>query len=152
MNRKGTYAADTAPFYAIFAIFVSILFIAAVFIMNSYSTDKVEVPKGLDAYLSYQRFFRSADCFVSEDISGRVNTLILDCNKFTQEKINDCYKGNENTPGFRLKLEYGETTKNIQTSNWNNERSFERGVPKNVLVLCDDKEYDGKLTIEVQDV
>ena len=49
-SKKGTYAADTAPFYAMFAIVTSVLFIIFVFIVNSYSVSEVEIPKGINEY------------------------------------------------------------------------------------------------------
>jgi len=152
MNKKAIYAADTAPFMIIFVLFVSVIFIVSLFLFNSHSISKVEIPEGLDSYLLSQRFLRSPECFIYEDISGRVNALTLDLSKFNQQTLNKCYQGNEKTPSFRLKLTYQDQELILQTNNWNSEQSFERAPIKNIFVQSNNKKINGKLSIEVQNV
>ena len=137
MNKKATYAADTAPFYAVFAIVVSTLFIVFVLLVSSYSTDKVQVPKGLNTYLLTQRFLRSPDCFTYEDISGRSYPLTFDINKFTQANLNNCYVGDEKTQAFRLKLTFADKESILQTNNWEDSSGFIREIPKDIFVYSD---------------
>ena len=94
-SKKGTYTADTAPFYVIFAFVVTALFILFVIVTTNYASSNVEPPKELNEYLLYQRFLRSSDCFAYQDISGRVYPATIDFNKFAQKNIENCYIGNE---------------------------------------------------------
>ena len=147
------YAGDTAVFYAIFAIAVSIMFIAFVVIVNTHSTDRVELPAGLDTYLLSQRFIRSPDCFAYEDISGRAYSNIIDFNKFTETQLNNCYIANEKLPAFRLKLSFQGEVSTIQTTNWDNSLNLtKREKPLSILVHHNDKNAKGDLSIEMQNV
>ncbi|GAJ16479.1 unnamed protein product, partial [marine sediment metagenome] len=57
------------------------------------------------------------------------------------------------SPAFRLKLTYEDKEKIISTSNWNTEIGPEkRDVPKSVFVKYNDQNYQGKLSIEIQNV
>ena len=154
-SKKGTYAADTAPFYAMFAIVTSVLFIIFVFIVNSYSVSEVEIPKGINEYISQQRFIRSPDCFAYEDISGRTYPSVMDWTKFNQKRIEECYAsyGEEKLPAFSLTLSYAGKEKTIYTDNWNTQAGPEkREPPKNVLVQFGTTRHEGTLTIEIQNV
>ncbi len=155
LKKKATYTADTAPFYAIFAIVVTVLFMIFVLLVNHYSADNVEIPKNIEAYLLYQRFLRSPDCFTYEDISGRAYPLILDWSKFTEENLKNCYVSyqNKNIPAFRLKLTFPEKESTIQTENWNSQfgpHKIEK--PKQMWVYFNNEKYKGELSIEIQNV
>ena len=105
MNKKAFYAADTAPFYAIFAIVVSVLFIFFTLILSHYTENTAEIPKNLEPYLLSQRFLRSPECFTYEDISGRSYSNVIDPTKFTQDRLNTCYNlEDQEAPAFKLTL------------------------------------------------
>ena len=152
-SKKATYTADTAPFYVIFAFIITFLFILFAIVITSYASDKVEPPEGLNEYLLYQRFLRSSDCFVYQDISGRVHSTTIDFNKFTQKNIENCYIGNNHVPAFKLKLSFNNQESEVKTNNWNDNKPLEkRESPYSILVYYQDKKYQGELIIEMQNV
>jgi len=152
-NKKGAYEADTTPFYIIFGIIVSVLFILFVFIVSNYSTDAATPPEGLEEYLQVQRFLRSPDCFTYEDIAGRTYPLIFDWEKFTQARLTTCFitKGLTNINAFRLRLSFDQGNKNIQTDNWDDESNLDKSeAPKKVFVYFNNQIYEGQFTLGVQ--
>ena len=153
INKKAMYAIDTAPFYAVFSIVVSGLFIFFVMILTSHSSDNVSIPENLEEFVLYQRFLRSPDCFVYEDLSGRSHQLLIDLNKFTEDNLNTCYESgnNKNIPAFKLTLSFLEKTKTIKTSNWDAKGIIKKKEPaKNIIVVNKNKKYPGKIIIEIQ--
>ena len=154
-SKKAVYAADTAPFYMIFAVVVTGLFLMFLLIVNSNASNLIEVNKDLGNYFLYQRFLTSPDCFTYEDISGKVYPMNLDFSKFTQYSINNCYNSfnNQKLPAFRLKLSFSEKESVIKTDNWNDNKPVQkRNEPMPVIVLSQNKKYKGDLSIEMQNV
>jgi hypothetical protein len=155
LKKKAGYTVDTAPFYAIFIIAVAIFSVAFMLIVNSNSAGRIEVPEGLETYILYQRFLRSPDCFVYEDISGRAYPLTLDFNKFTQYNIENCYQafGNKKIPAFKLTLTVPEKQAAVQTDNWNNALGPQKRIPPKIIsVYYNNKKTEGQLSIEIQNV
>lgn len=151
LNKKATYAADTAPFYLIFAVVVTILFMVFVFMVTSYSTSKIEVSPELKEYLLYQRFLRSPECFAYEDISGRAYPLMIDLKKFNKQNIDSCYKVSENLPAFNLILATDNTSRSLSTENWNQDIGPQRREsPKIIYVYSSGNIQKASMIIEVQ--
>jgi len=153
LNKKSQYAADTMPFYAVFIIVVNVLFIIFILAVNNIGSKQVDAPEGLTEYLVNQRFLRSADCFVYEDISGRVYPLVLEWNKFTEETLNECYITDEKTKPVQLSLSFTEGEKKIKTKNWQPIKGPDKAIqPIDILIYYNNQISQGKLTIEMQNV
>jgi hypothetical protein len=154
LNKKAVEAADSMIFVMIFAVAVVSLFAILVFMFTYYSSDTVKLPEGLETYLLTQRFTRSPDCFVYEDVSGRSYPFTLDWDKFSEESLNECYvsPANIDVPAFRLRLSFSEGGRNIQTSNWNDDKGPDLiKSPQHVFVYYNNKKYNGQFTLGIQD-
>lgn len=155
LNKKSQYAADTMPFYVVFIFAINLLFLIFILIVNNVGAEKVDAPEGLTEYIINQRFIRSPDCFVYEDISGRAYPLVLEWNKFTEESLNSCYQSTI-SPNIKLSLFFAEDDKNIKsikTKKWQPEKGPDKVYqPINLLIYHNNQISQGKLTIEMQNV
>lgn len=149
MYKKAFYAGDTAPFYAVFAIVISILFMFFLILINTYSSNTAQIPENLESYILTQRFLRSPECFTYQDISGRVHPLLIDITKFTEERLNKCYNSeNKKLPAFQLIL----NDKTIQTANWDEEIGIQKRDKYDILVYSENKKQHVKLSVGIQNV
>ena len=162
MDKKGTYAADTAPFYVVFGIVINVLFIVFMVLVYSYASKSAEIPQGLERYIFIQRFFNSEECFTYSN-NARAYPGILDWNKFSDENKDNvmakCFNIAYDTEtqkkaiSFKLTLKIDEDTKQIVTTpNWGLNFGFKEQETKKVLVYYNNKLQKAKLVIEVWDV
>jgi hypothetical protein len=150
-NKKATFAVDTFPFYIIFAVLITFMWMAFIIYMDYYARDNVTPPKGFDAYMISQRFFRSPDCFTYQDISGRTYPMIIDANKFNDQRIASCYIANKDTFAYELTLSYEDKENKIRSANWNTNAGLSYSeAPKSVLVRKENSLIPGKMKMSVQ--
>ena len=147
------WAPDTIIFWLIFGIVLGITAIFFILIVAKIGTNQAQISDNIESLFLMQRFFKSSSCFAYLKENVLLNGAI-DADKFSEERLNDCYKVNEKTmPAFRLTLSLDSATifKTIKTSNWNDNRpSEEKEAPKNVIVYFQEKPYNGDITIEIQ--
>ena len=153
--RKAQYAADTAPFYVVFGIVVSILFLAFMWLLAYYTSDTSRIPDGVEYDIITERFF-SSTCFgyTSPELDLPQRDII-DWYKFNQDNLDDCYNTTSSQqPQFILKLEINRSrreTDEIKTKHWIDNTGFDRREPpRNVLVYYEDKIREGQLIITTQ--
>jgi hypothetical protein len=152
--RKAQYAADTAPFYIVFGIVITFLFLAFMWLLAYYTTNISKIPEGVEYSLITERFY-SSDCFgltTSElDIPQR---NIIDWYKFHQNNLDGCYSTtSSDQPQFKLKLKVEippRETDELTTKHWVDELSFDKKETRTVLVYHEDKVKEGQLSITTQ--
>ena len=160
LGKKGTaasemWAPDTIIFWLIFGVVLGFVAIFFVLIVSKIGSDQAQVYNNVESFFLMQRFIKSSNCFafLKENI---ISNGAIDADKFSEERLNDCYKFNEKAmPAFRLTLssESANLFKIIKTGNWNDNRPFEqRKSPVNVLVYSGSKPYNGDITIETQNI
>ncbi len=150
--KKAQYAADTAPFYVIFGIVISLLFLAFMWILAYYTTDTSKIPKDLEYDLLTERF---SICFGYEtlelDLSQR-NTISW--NKFNQGNLDDCYHTTSiDQPQFSLKLKLEippRASEELKTEYWIEDLMIDKEETRNVLVYHEDEIKEGQLIITTQ--
>jgi len=151
---KAQYAADTAPFYIVFGIVISLLFLAFMWILAYYSTDISKIPDGVEYDIITQRFL-SSNCFgyMTTDLKlPEKNTL--DWNRFTKENLDYCYSTTISTqPQFALKLKLETPPREsdeIKTNYWSDNIGFDKQESKKVPVYYEGKIRQGQLIISTQ--
>ena len=88
-------------YWMIAGVLITITVIALVFLFSGYQRQLVEVPEELRAELISLRFVNTPECFTYQDpITGRAFPGVIDVNKFTQERLDRCYR-TENERGFK---------------------------------------------------
>ncbi len=111
MNKKGQSVLEVTALsvYAILTIVVlTPMLFYFVSIFGGYADGLAEVPLEIEAEMLALRFTQSADCFAYED-NGRVFAGVIDRTKFTQSRMDACYKTEGETSfsdlNFGLELE-----------------------------------------------
>lgn len=145
-------------YWMIAGVLITITVIALVFLFSSYQRQLVEVPEELRAELISLRFVNTPECFTYQDpVTNRVFPGVIDVNKFTQERLDSCYR-TENERGFKdfnfaLELEGyvpivdGEK-KLLRTNNFFNKVDFT--LFKEVYVRTGDSLEPTRMVIHVQ--
>lgn len=142
---------------AAFMVLVAALILMFV-LFPQYKNSLVEVPQELRAELISLRFVNTPECFTYQDpVAGRIFAGIIDLQKFTQERMGNCYR-TEPEKGFKdfnfaLELE-GYTPvidgekKLLMSNNFFNKVDFT--LYKQVLVRNGNKFEPTRLVIHVQ--
>jgi len=154
-SKKAQYAADTAPFYLVFGIVLTILFLAFMFILAYYSSDITRIPGGLEYEIITQRLF-SSNCFgytTTELDVAQAN--IIDLSKFEhdgQQLLDNCYNTfSTELPAFKLKLRhYSGETEELTTKNWIDDIGFDKQEFKPILLHSEDKMRGATLNTSLQ--
>jgi hypothetical protein len=134
--KKAQYAADTAPFYIVFGIVVTFLFLAFMWLLSYYTTDTSKIPDGLEYKVLTQRFY-SSTCFgyTTKEL-GLLQKSIIDWNKFYQAKLDNCYDTSSSTqPQFRLNITFSDgKSAQLQTKYWSDNGPLDKQETLSVLV------------------
>ncbi len=133
---------------AIVVVIIAVVFFVS--IISSYRSALISVPPKLSAELTALRFLGNADCFAYQDTNGRVYPGVIDLSKFTQERMDACYKINTekgyNEVNFRLILQNANKTV-ISNKYYNIEQIV---LIKKVQVRSGDQTTDDNLIIYAQ--
>ena len=151
-NKKATIAGRKVLFYIIFAIIATITVMILIDIIITGASEISKIPPGLEEYVIINRFLHSPECFSYKDADIERAYPLIDWKIFTGESLRRCYNFNSSSiKGFELTLIVESEEKNektISTANW--EGFLRKKITKDVLVLKDNKVYNGKLTIGIQ--
>lgn len=156
--KKGTESEMWPPhkimFWLIFGVGLGLIAIFFVIIVSKAGSEQAKISGNIESLYLMQRFLKSPSCF-AYDKEGIFMSGVIDSEKFTEERLNNCYKINEKLfPAFRITLssESAKISNTIKTKNWNDNRNFELRKVKDVLVYLGNSLYNGELLIEVQNV
>ncbi len=145
-------------YWMIAGVLITATIIAFALIMSGYQRKLVEVPEELRAELISLRFVNAPECFTYQDsVTGRVFPGTIDVNKFTQERLDKCYR-TATEKGFKdynfaLELEgYARAVdgekKLLLTNNFFNKVDFI--LYKNVYVRVGNSVEPTRMVIQVQ--
>ena len=141
-NKKADESGGEFIVYIIHAFVFAFVFIAFLFIIGSYSSEKTRIPDGVEQEIIAKRFLDT--CFSYEGNIG-----IIDFDQFNDNRLNYCYTGVSQS--YKLTLTNKDINikpKNITTTNW--EGYANKFFTEKVLVYKDDNLYEGELKIEIQ--
>lgn len=153
-NKKATIAGRKVLFYIIFAFAAAITALLLIYITTTDASELHKIPAGLETHLAISRFLYSPACFAYEDESIGRSYSLIDWSKFTDSILRNCYPINSTkVKGFELTLtienkEKQKQEKTISTANW--EGLLSKKIEKKVVVLKEEKYYNGKLEIGIQ--
>lgn len=154
-NKKAQIAGRKVLFYMMFGFIAAATALVLLYITTTDNSKISRIPAGLEEYILINRFIHSPDCFAYEaKLIDRAYPLI-DWEKFTDGSLRYCYNFNSTKiKGFELTLiieneEKQKHEKTISTANW--QGLLRKKIEKNVIVLKEGKEFNGKLIIGIQD-
>lgn len=150
--KKAQYAADTAPFYLVFGVVITILFLTFMWLLAYYTSDETKIPDGVEYDILSQRF-SSPDCFGYATFRLNLDQGdIFDGYKLLggQNKLDYCYNTTSTeAPAFKIKPIIPESNE-LKTINWQ-ESSFEdKTIPEDILLFFEDVLQKSKLFISIQ--
>ena len=155
MNNKGQF--DVARKSISWMIMGSILTMAVLvlaIVLSIYQSTIFSVPGELQASIISQRFVNTPECFTYQDpVTGRIYPGTIDIQKFTQERMNDCYR-TESDEGyeemnFGIFLEGFEGEEVLRSNNFFNNVDYT--LYETVLVLSGEELVPTRLVIYVQE-
>ena len=150
--KKAQYAADTAPFYLVFGVVITILFLTFMWLLAYYTSDETKIPDGVEYDILTQRF-SSSDCFGYTTFRLSLDQGdIFDGYKLIdgQNKLDYCYNTTSTeAPAFKIKPAMPGSNE-LKTKNWQ-ESSFEdKTIPEDVLLFFENIFYKSRLFISIQ--
>jgi len=160
-SKKSTEVVSNWPFWMIFVVAIGFMVIIIIRIGNISVAEASRIPHSLeDEVLLASRFYNLGECFAYVDESGRVHSKTIDQKKFTKETLDSCYAPSNAIYAFQLVLEppFVEIgppvfpASQIQTYNWIPGKFENTRIEDNVMVVFNDNNYNGKLTIKIQNV
>ncbi len=160
-SKKSTEVVSNWPFWMIFVVAIGFMIIIIVKTGNVSVAEASRIPPSLeDEVLLASRFYNLGECFAYVDESGRVHSKIIDQEKFTKETLDSCYAPSNANYAFQLVLEppfveIGPKVfplSQIQTYNWISGKFENTRIEDNVMVIFNNNNYEGKLTIKIQNV
>jgi hypothetical protein len=93
LTKKGQFdVARKSIYWMLAGITVTVAVLAFAMILSSYQSKSLQIPPHLRAELVSLRFLNTPECFTYQDPSGRVFPGMIDLDKFTQERLNQCYQ------------------------------------------------------------
>lgn len=126
LNKKGESGFEPAKksiFWIFAGILITLLILAFVMVVVSYTNDLTSVPPKLKAELISLRFTNSPECFAYQDKeTGRVYPGVIDLDKFSSDQLDQvCYSPDKKTGhytyNFAFELE-NQPGKIIKTNNY----------------------------------
>ncbi|MBI2573376.1 hypothetical protein HYV86_05930 [Candidatus Woesearchaeota archaeon] len=145
--------ASKSMYWLVMGFTISLLLISFVFLISGYKDKLTHVPAEVRSDFISLRFANNPDCFAFQDeLTGNVIIGSIDLAKFTQERLDDCYKTPEELGhreiNFRLQLK-NTLAAQIATNNYYNVDHF--SLRKDVLVWDGSKFSKDELMIYVQE-
>ena len=155
MNTKAQF--DVARKSITWMIMGSLLTVAVLvlaIILSIYQGTIFSVPTELEAETISLRFINTPECFTYQDsVTGRVYPGIIDIDKFSQERMDDCYRTDVDTGyeqmNFGIFLEGFEGEEVLRSNNYFGSADFT--LYKSVLVLSGEELVPTRLVIYVKD-
>lgn len=149
LTKKSQIIGKEALSYVILGIFLAITILFIAYFLPKSNAEISKIPEGLEDYLLAQRFFSSKSCFTYLE-GRRLYPSIIDINKFNQATLDSCYSESDSgIKAFRLTLDYNNEKKVLSTKNW--QGFLKRASTETIFVYDNDKIYEGKILIEIQD-
>ncbi len=155
MNKKAQF--DVARKSISWMIMGSLLTIAVLIlaiVLSIYQSTIFSIPGELEAQTISMRFVNTPECFAYQDsVTERIYPGIIDINKFTQDRMDDCYR-TETDEGyeqinFGIFLEGFEGEEVLMSNNYFNNVDFT--IYESVLVLSGEELVPTRLVIYVQE-
>ena len=161
-SKKGQYdIARKSIFWMIAGVVITITVLAFAMILSIYQGEVSTVPAEYEAKLTALRFVNTAECFTYQDlVTGRIESVVIDIDKFTQERLDDCYRSDSergyssfnfglSLVGFdAIDVDSGEE-KILMTNNFFNKVDFTLRFP--VIVRSGSEEFSTQLLVFVQE-
>jgi hypothetical protein len=155
INKKGEANDANIPAVVMYYMFASLIIVVLIFgfasILIGWQNQVAGFPSELKAETIALRFTQNSDCFAYSGESGNVYPGIIDLEKFTEERINECYSTGEDggdyfqfelyLPDFELRILSDNKYKNLI------DYTFE----KQILVYHEGKFVPTNLFIYVQE-
>lgn len=139
-------------FYIIFIFIVGLAAVIFAVSLSSKGLEKTRIGEEVESINIIHRFLKSPECFIA-DSDGIVLNNVIDINKFSDERINNCFSiSSQNYPAFKLILKSASLQKEIKTTNWKDSSQFEKSKTKQILVNSEGKTTNGELKIEIQNI
>lgn len=145
VGRKSIY-------WMIAGFVIAMLMIAFVIIIVGYQERLTAVPAEMKAQFITLRFVTNPDCFAYQDaVTGRVFPYTIDLSKFTQERMEECYRpdieNGFNTLNFKVTIDDGG--KSLRTNNYYHVDQSRAGY---AVMIWDGKQFvRGSVSIDVQE-
>jgi hypothetical protein len=152
MDKKAQYeVGHKTPYFIIAMLIVGVMFILLILMFSKYISAPVLTHEQVYITIYKQRFLSSPDCFAYENKeTGNIYQGMIDVSKFTEERLNNCYKENKDSKfEFLLVLQEKEKQLSIQTKNY---IQLTKKLPMSVLVYDQGNITKGILTIGIQGV
>jgi hypothetical protein len=129
-------------YWMIAGIIITVVIMAFAFTLAGYRGKLTYVPAELRAEFIALRFVQNPDCFAWRDEFGVAHSGIIDMNKFTPERMNQCYltESEKGYTEFNFRLVLEGSNKEIMSNNYSHKDDFT--LYKEVLVRLG----DGKIT------
>ncbi len=155
INKKGQFdVARKSISWMIMGSILTMAVLALVVVLSIFQSTIFSVPGELSASIVSQRFVNTPECFTYQDpITERIHPGIIDINKFTQARMDDCYR-TENDKGyesmnFGIYLEGFESETVLRSNNFFNNVDYT--LYESVLVLSGTELVPTRLVIYVQE-
>lgn len=151
-NKKGQFELRKVIYWTIAGFVITMLVLTFSFTIAGYKNKLVHVPPKLSSTFIALRFTNVQECFAVEE-EGIVIPGSIDSDKFTKERLNQCYATEEKkgfkTFNFRLQLE--STSEELITNNYFHHDKDDLTLFKEVLVKRHDYLEKDRLIIYVQE-
>jgi hypothetical protein len=120
-GKKAELLAPKTINYIILILAIGLTVPLLIMIFEKTAFAETRVPAGLDEVLAEYRFLHNPECFAYQDTATGRNYAEIDVEKFTQQRLNACYRVSDDITRacFKLSLTVGGEEKSVQTQNWN---------------------------------
>tara|TARA_Y100000310_G_C20615762_1_gene780524 strand:+ start:818 stop:1297 length:480 start_codon:yes stop_codon:yes gene_type:complete len=157
MNKKGEgYNVATKTIsWMIMGGILTMAVLALAIILSVYQSAAFSVPGELRANAISQRFVNTPECFTYQDSeTGRVYPGVIEIEKFTQARMDNCYRTEESMDGydeinFGVFLEGFEGQVVLESNNYKNKVDYT--FYENVLVKSGEEYVPTRMVIYVQE-
>lgn len=148
--------------WIMFGVAVSVVGIILFSFYNASIAQAARIPENVeDELVLASRFYNSDNCFAYKDDFGRAHARVIDSAKFNQGNMEECFPESSVKYAYSLSLEESPTpatypiwtfnTEPIKTFNWPGGIATKE-ITEDVLVVYNNKKYDGKLRIKIKNV
>lgn len=157
-SKKGSteqefWPSGTIIWWIIFGIALGFLVVFLATTVSKFGLEQAKIKENVETFLLMQRFLKSPNCFVYD--KGEIFSTAIDVDKFSEERLRNCYIADGNFPAFKITLssDKAKIEKTVKTKNWNDNRDFEEKKSlKDFLVYSQDKQHNGEIVIEIQNL